>query len=403
MTTTTSTARGSVALWIGHAVQVLFGLYGGMIGVGWTYIEKTYGLGLESLGIFLAAGMAARLICNFVSGRVIAAIGLRAFVLIGVCVAGVALIVHGITSTWLLLLLAAFAVGIGDSLVSSGLSTYVVSHYNARRLNWLHGSFGIGLMIGPQLITLVVRDLGQTWQALFMLLGVGVLLGGLLMLPGSVNWRLDPHPAANPDSSPLRPASMRQTLSLRLLWWCMILFFLYGGVEVGTGQFANALFTEGRGIDPRVASTWVTIYWGSFAAGRLLIGGLVEQIGRTRLVRILMLLAVIGALLIWLLRDPNFGWIGMLTMGVACSAIFPTLTTQTPQRFGAQHTANAIGFQMGIAALGAGFLPSLDGYVASAISIELIAPLILVQAVIMFLLHEYILRIQPQPTGSTTA
>jgi fucose permease len=386
--------RNETALFIGHLLQLSLGIQIGTIGVGWPYIEKTFGLGFESLGILVGTGMVARLFSSFASGRLIARFGLRKFILGGVLLFGVGSLGYGLAPSWALLLLSAVIAGLGDSAFGSGISTYVVSNYSARRLNWLQGIFGIGLMIGPQLVTWLVRDLGQPWQLMYLLVGAVICILGLLLLPLSSGWQIVPHHVEG--QAPLRPASPMQTMKMPLLWLCLAVYFVYGGAEVGTGQFVNALYTKGRGLDPRVVSTWVTLFWLGFTVGRLVLGSLVDRIGKTRLIRLCTFGIVFGSLMIWLYRDPTYSYLGLLLTGLALGPIFPTLTTQSGDRFGLAHMANAVGFQMGAGALGAGILPAISGWVATLFSIEAIPITLVVQSFVLVALHEYTIRYDAQ-------
>ena len=382
--------RNEIALLIGHVIQVLLGIQVGMLGVGWPYIEKTFGLGFESLGILVGVGMLARLFSSFASGRLIARLGLRKFILGGVLLFGLGSLGYGLAPSWGLLLLTAFLAGLGDSAFGSGLSTYVVSNYPARRLNWLQGVFGLGLMIGPQPVTWLVRDLGLAWQLVYLLVGAAICGLWLLLLPLSNHWQLVPNHVEG--QAPLRPASARQTLRLPLLWLCLAVYFFYGGAEVGTGQFVNALYTDGRGIDPRTVSTWVTLFWLGFTVGRLGLGGMVDRIGKTRLIRFSTLGIILGSFAIWLYRDPNLSYFGLLLTGLSLGPVFPTMTAQSSERFGLAHMANAIGFQMGAGALGAAVLPSISGVLVTRLGIEVIPIILVVQGIVLLLLHEYTIR-----------
>ena len=61
----------------------------------------------------------------------------------------------------------------------------------------------------------------------------------------------------------------------------MAFFFVYGGVELGTGQLANTLLIESRGTCRKVtASSWVSVYWASFTVGRITMGLLALRLRR---------------------------------------------------------------------------------------------------------------------------
>src|SRR5207249_7232605 len=78
-----------------------------------------------------------------------------------------------------------------------------------------------------------------------------------------------------PSASRLPTAPLRRESGsggMLLLVLSVLLFFLYTGIETTAGQWAYSLFVEGRGVAPRTASLWVSIFWGALAAGRVLSG-----------------------------------------------------------------------------------------------------------------------------------
>src|SRR5690606_4239697 len=101
--------------------------------------------------------------------------------------------------------------------------------------------------------------------------------------------------------------------------------------------------TERRGIEHEVAGGWVTIYWGSILAGRIIFGFVVERMGIDLLIRGSLAVAVAGTTLFaW---NPVW-WSAPVALGLAgvgLAAIFPLLMTRTPQRMGAGIAAHAIG------------------------------------------------------------
>jgi fucose permease len=374
-------------LWLGHGQQILLGVYNGSIGVGWLSIQRTYDLGLESLGILLGAAMLARLITSFLSGRIVARIGLRAFVVGGALLFALSMVGHALTPPWAVLLIFSFLAGMGDSAIASGLSAYVVSRYNARRLSWLHGSFGVGLMLGPQAMLFALSSLNMNWQQVYLSVGIATVAFTVGLALTSARWDVDIE--ASDGNLPPRAASLRDTLAIPLVWLGMLAYILYGAAEVSTGNYTPALYAE-RGINPGLIAAWVSAYWAAFTFGRLFLGTFVERVGRVNMVRLATIVAMLGTALIWLNLSPNTSVIGLLLAGIAFGPVFPTLMTEISQRLGSAHIPNTVGIFMGISALGAAGLSNLIGAVSTSFGTEIIGPALLITCVLLFVLHERI-------------
>jgi fucose permease len=133
---------------------------------------------------------------------------------------------------------------------------------------------------------------------------------------------------------------------------------------------------------------WVSIYWASLTAGRIFFGILVERIGAIRLVRWTMIGAICSAALIWWNINDSISFLGLALAGFSLPPLFPVLTSNTPQRVGADHVANAIGFQQAAVRLGLAAIPAAAGVFAEGFGLEIIGPFLFVTSAIMLLLHE---------------
>lgn len=373
---------------------VIAGLPMGVLNLAWGYMQATFGVTLDALGILLTAFMVGRLVASFTSGVITNRTGVGRFLLMGHLITCAGLLGHAVAPTWPSLVLAGGALGFGAGVVVAGFNTYVAANYSAGRLNWLNACFGLGQTLGPLLVTLIAVNLGFSWRwsygSVLVLQSVSLVFL-LLTLP---QWRLRSGDAtASPD------VSMRDTLRRPYVWLSMALVFVYGGAEVGGGQLTSSLFTDGRGIDVQTTGLWISIYWASFTVGRVLMGALVDRISNTALLRLSMLGAIAGAGLIWWNPLTLVSFLGLAFMGLSFATIFPTIAARTPDRVGIAHAANTMGFQIGASGLGGAFLPGLGALLAEEISLEIIGPFLLLINIGVLLLHE--LSIRPTDVQTT--
>jgi fucose permease len=110
------------------------------------------------------------------------------------------------------------------------------------------------------------------------------------------------------------------------------------------------------------------------------------------LLRVAIFGAICSAALIWINVVDLLSFLGLAMLAFMLAPIFPLVTSTTPERVGAEHGANAIGFQVAAASLGATFLPALAGVLAERVGLEVIGPFLLGASAVLFLLHEMIAR-----------
>jgi fucose permease len=288
------------------------------------------------------------------------------------------------------------ATGLGSGAIDAGLNTYFAANHSTKLMNWLHACFGIGATLGP-IVMRVSLAVSGSWRW-------GYVAAGLLHAGFAVcfwltrdRWTLAESPdAASPEETSPPPeaqgARAVDTLKLPLVWLGVALFFLYTGVENTTGQWSYSLLTGARSVPPNVAAFWASAYWGSLTVGRIVFGFVTDRLGIERSLRLAMLGAICAAVLIWWNAVNLFGLLGLALMGFAVSPLFPLSVSATPRRVGADHAANAIGFQIALGGLGFSLVPALAGVLAERLGLEVIGPFLLLASIAMFLLHEVAVR-----------
>jgi fucose permease len=357
----------------------------GMLNIAWTYMQGTFGVSLDSLGLLLSASTIGHIVTGLLSGRGIDRLGIGPFLLGGALIAGLGMLSFALSPGFGLVLIAAGLSGMGSGMIDTGMNTFVSAHYGTGPMNWLHAFFGVGVTLGPPIITLIVIQWGQSWRWGYSLALALHLIFGMILLMTLRHWRME---TDEPAELPKRPATrISDTLRIPTVLFGVLLFAVYGGVEIGTGQLSNTLLVESRGIDPETASLWISAYWGSFTVGRFLIGSVAGRSGNTPLLRLSMMGAVLGAALLWL----NFSFVGLVLIGFSLAPMFPTLIAETPGRVGLPHAANTIGFQVGVTSLGGALLPGLAGIVAVYGGLEVIGFALLLMALALFAVYELLI------------
>ena len=366
---------------------VALGVPGGLLGVAWPSIRASFGLSLDAIGMLLLASTIGYLLSSFSSGPLISAMGVGSFLMASHLVGGLGLLGYALAPSWWAMVGCGLLAGLGTGGTDAGLNTYFAANHSASLMNWLHACFGLGAALGPAVMALIL-DAGYAWRwGYALVVALAGLLAGLFALTLR-QWKLaEPETALTTSPTPAQ-AGLLDTLRLPMVWLGIALFVIFTGLEASGGQWPYTLFTEGRGVDPRIAGLWVSIYWGSLTVGRILFGVLVQRVGLLTIVRLCMLGAICGPALIWWNPANLVSYLGLALVGFCLAPIFPLLISATPARLGSRHAANAIGLQVAAASIGLGVLPGLAGVLAENLGLETIGPFLLVVAIAMFVLHE---------------
>ncbi len=364
---------------------ISLGLPDGVFGVAWPSIRAHFKLPLDALGPLLVMLTIGYLLASFGSGRILARINVGALLAWSCLATSLSLFGYAITQWWWIMVGLGALAGLGAGAIDAGLNTYAATHFSAASVNWLHAFYGVGATLGPMIMTSVLNA-QLPWQWGYVIVGAAQLLLAAGFGLTHKRWSHGRHDQL--ASNDLPTASHSATLRRPIAWLGIGIFFIYTGIEAAAGAWSYSLFTESRGVPMITAGTWVSVYWGALTAGRLLSGLAVNYMPVHVLLRLCMLGLAMGATMMWLDLTNWFSFLGFAMIGLGCAPIFPSMIATTPERLGAAHTANAVGFQLAAAVLGASLLPSLVGVLARSFTLEILSPFVLCAALLLWILFE---------------
>jgi fucose permease len=372
---------------------VALGLPDGLLGVGWPSIRADFSIPLDALGMFLIAAVSGYMTSSFLSGYLLSRMGVGRMLAASCFLTGLALIGYTLVPQWWMMVMLGVFAGLGAGAIDAGLNTYVASHFGEGLMQWLHASWGIGITIGPILMTLGLTAY-NSWRFGYQVVGgFQIALAACFLLTLSL-WRQNDALTGSKGERKLTDykTSMRETLRQPAVWLSVLLFFFYVGGETSLGTWTYTLLTESRGVDTTLAGFFAGSYWFTFTIGRIAAGMVARRVGVNRLVLGGLIGALFGAvLLIW---NPS-EWANVAAVaiiGLSIAPIFPAMMSGTRLRVGDHYAANTIGMQMAATGLGMAVIPSVMGMLAQRISLEVI-PICLL-AVYAFLFGFYLLAMK---------
>ncbi len=369
---------------IAYLAFIGLGLTGGLLGVAWPYIQKDFNLALDAVNVLLLVQTISYIVASFFIGRIMARFGSGISLVGGMLIMSLCFFAIALSSAWIMVIAFALIAGFGSGTIDAGLNMYVTAYHSVREMNWLHASFGVGITIGPLIMTYCVVNL--KWQIGYAITGAVLVIILALLIVTRHMWRNEGF--QNEENKPVRRSSFSESLRLPVMWLSMITILAYVSMEISIGQWAYTLFTQSRGITPEVAGTWVSVYWGVFTGGRIFFGFIINRFETTRLLRWCLLAVIVGTFLFAWNPLPVIGSIGLIIVGFAEAPVFPMLMTTTPQRVGIEHAENGVSLQMSFVGLGSAILPGLIGTIGKNLGLETMGVTFIVLAVIAFVFHE---------------
>lgn len=373
---------------------ISLGMPDGLLGVAWPSIRGTFAIPLDALGMLIIASTGGYLTSSFLNGPLIARWGVGRVLAASCAMTGAALIGYTLAPGWWLMVLLGIVAGLGAGAIDAGLNTYVAAHFGAGLMQWLHASYGVGVTLGPIIMTVSLTSL-NAWQPGYRLVGGFQITLAVCFALTLALWNSGGRAAGSEDPKRLTDyqTPLSQTLRQPRAWLGVLLFFLYVGAEVSLGTWTYSLLTEARGIAPAAAGLWAGSYWATFTIGRVIAGVFARRVSINALVFGGLGGALLGAILLALNPSEAVSLLAVALIGFAIAPIFPALTSGTSRRVGAQHAANAIGMQMAASGLGMAVIPSLMGVLARQISLEVVPAGMIADFALLLTLYLLTIRI----------
>lgn len=378
---------------LAYVAFVALGMPDGLLGVAWPSIRNTFSIPLDAIGMLLAAAMAGYMTSSFLSGPVITRIGVGRVLAASCAMTGVALIGYTLVPEWWMMVLLGVVAGLGAGAIDAGLNTYVAAHFSEGLMQWLHASWGIGITLGPIIMTMALT-IEDSWHMGYRIVGGFQLALAVCFVLTLSMWNHEEESVENEAQKKLTDykTPMGETLRQPQVWISIFLFFMYVGGEAALGTWVYTLLTESRGVDPTLAGFWAGSYWGTFTIGRVVAGLFAKRVGINLLVTGGLTGAILGAaLLIW---NPSeaVNLLAVALIGFSIAPIFPAMMSGTRTRVGDHFAANTIGMQMAATGLGTALIPGLMGVFARQVSLEVIPVMLLAVYVGLFSLYMLAVR-----------
>jgi MFS transporter, FHS family, glucose/mannose:H+ symporter len=209
----------------GFSTFMLLGALQAMYGPAFPALRARFGLTPEQVALLVSLHFLGSFVTISLSGVLLAAVGYRRLLLGAVAGFAAGALTLALSPLWAMTLAAALLVGLGYGALVLGVNLLFARTFEARSapaLNLLNAMFGVGAMVGPLLVGAALPNVGLP----FLLVG-----GASLLLALSFRRVADPPPLGSSTDAPRRPLPYAHVAGF------VVVFFLYGALEVGTASW----------------------------------------------------------------------------------------------------------------------------------------------------------------------
>ena len=338
---------------------ISLGLPDALLGAAWPSMYLGLGAGLSWAGMISMIISAGTVVSSLASDALTARLGPGRVTAISVGTTAAALFGFSTCTAFWQLCLWAVPYGLGAGSVDAALNNYVALHYESRHMSWLHCMWGLGASGGPVIMGWALAH--SSWQSGYRLISVlQVVLTTIIIF-----------------SLPLWKKPGEETGEV------MAMFACYSVVETTAGMWASSYCTLQRGIDAGTAASWASLFYVGITVGRFLSGFIAMKLNDHQMINLGFVLVALGILPILLPLGSAALVTGLVTVGLGCAPIYPSVIHETPLNFGRNLSMALTGVQMAAAYVGNVVFPPLFGLLAQYISISLYPWYLLAALVLM--------------------
>ncbi|HET7359184.1 MAG TPA: sugar MFS transporter [Rhodanobacteraceae bacterium] len=392
----TRTASPRAALNVVTAIFFMWGFITALNDVLIPHLKSMFALNYAQAMLVQLFFFGAYFVMSLPSGWVMARIGYRRSIVLGLVVTGIGALLFlpaAHLQLYPLFLFAFFVLASGITLLQVAANPYVsllgAPERASSRLNLAQALNSLGTTIAPRLGGLLILSatvlgvaelakLSAPAQAAYRLqqahavqgpyLGIAVVLFLLAALVWAFHLPAvngaEAQPAANAARRGL-PAALRH----RRVWLGMLAIFVYVGAEVSIGSFMiNYISLPQIGDMPEArAAIFVSLYWGCAMLGRFIGWLLLKRVDARRLLTVFATIA--GALVLTtMLSHGSVALCSVVAIGLFNSIMFPNIFTLGIERFGA--LTGAVSSLLIMAIVGGAVVPWVQGHLADNIGVQ---------------------------------
>ena len=383
---------GSLLLALIYVCFISLGLPDSLLGSAWPILHQEIEVPISYAGIISATIFAGTILSSLFSDKMLRKFGAGKVTAVSVAMTALALFGFSVSDRFFMLILWAIPYGLGAGGVDAILNNYVACHYKPQHMSWLHCMWGVGASISPYIMSFSLIKL-ENWNDGYLIVSVIQAVLSVIIFMSLPLWRkgeaVSEEAVGHTESKAL---SFKEIFAIKGAVPCFLMFFCYCSMELTTSLWASTYLVQKWMFAPEMAAGYASMFYIGITFGRFVNGFLAMKLGDRFLIRMGTGIIAAGILLLSVPFHSAFALVGFVVIGLGCAPVYPCIIHMTPDVFGKDKSQAMIGVQMAFAYVGFLVMPPLFGVIAEWISISLLPAYQLVFLVLIFVMHELVIR-----------
>lgn len=288
------------------------------------------------------------------------------------------------------IVLSFFLVGFGFAMNLAIGNVFCANLQNGTAmLGAMHGSYGIGGVVGP-LIATAMTTAGNILWSRFYLITLGLAVFNLFFATWAFrSFEMD----AGPETSVVqdshtgasRVSAMLGAFKSKVVIIGALFIFAYQGAEVSISGWVISFLLSARDGDPAQVGYVSSGFWLGITLGRFLLAPLGTKIGEKRFVYGLVVGAAIFEVLVWLVPNIIGDAVSVAIVGLLLGPVYPCATVVLTRNLSRKEQVSGLGVISAFGSSGGAFAPFVTGILAQTVGPFVLHPIMLGLCAVMML------------------
>lgn len=326
-----------------------------------------------SCGTTISSAMGARLINRF---------GTEKVSLISTLLTAVALFGFAVSPSIWTMCFFAIPLGIGAGSIDVALNNYVSLHYSASHMSFLHCFYGVGVVISPYVLSLVISGSGG-WRGGYRITGLIQLAISLIILLTLPIWKKAHGDKKEEMAAEVKTLSFMEALRVPGVKYMCAMFITSCAIESTMGGWGSTFLVEYKHLTVENAARVVMIYYIGLTLGRFLSGVIARWLHSKQIIKIAETILAVAIAIMLLPFGAVTAAVGMFLLGLSIGPLFPNFNYLTPENFGRDISQSVMGVQMSTAYVGIMLAPPLFSLLGQLVGMWLFPVYILILYLVM--------------------
>ena len=373
----------------------------GAFTVSWDAMELGLGLVTFHSGIILVGYSVTYTLAGVILARLNRFMKLQTVYLVGLIIMGLGFVGLAFSPNFVMVLTTVTIYGFGTGAMAASMNAYMAKHFTAKQNNWMHFFWGAGAAVSPLILgRLLILDFSTQyvygegyvfnvyeygWTAGYLAIAAIVGAVGLMLIVSMSRkiWTNDEGAIQQHTTEEVAAKKRYLTKKWHQAVEIMTFFFL-GGTDYTVVFFTGTVLMRTRGFALADVAIFSTVYYTGMTLGRLTFGWLAKWLRETTIIRIGIVIAVAGILILWFTSSI----VGMALAGFGLGPLLPTLVCDTSNRFRPGVISKLVGYELAAFGAGIAVLFFITSVVLTVTTYEALFPIVIAFVVLVFVCNE---------------